>query len=314
MLVSGQRADPAWSARFGVTCLSGEELSGRRDDAGGISDLRPLLPQAAELIAPQWRGHQLALASYGQWRQEWQKALADGGIHVHAPPIGRTLPRRLVDKTRMRPWLRRLGLVTPADAITSGLDHAHLRRRFATPYVVQRPRGTGGHGTYLVCHAEDLSRIPPGGPWLVSRYMDGVAINHHGLVGVDGTVCVLPASVQLTDLAGMGTTFGTYGGCDFGATRLLPTAAAARAREDVERVGKAIAQLGYRGTFGVDLLVSGDEVRFWKSTAGCKVPRGCWASWSGPPASCPPSCGMSSNSTAMPQVARTCWRQPMPCS
>ncbi|MCF3102288.1 ATP-grasp domain-containing protein [Streptomyces roseoverticillatus] len=231
------------------------------------------MPRAGELLSRRWRGHRLSLASYGQWWPEWRAALAGSGLNVQAP-LTAPLPGFLVDKTLMRPWLRSLHLKTPADTVTTRLDHRLLRRRFGSPYVVQQPRGTGGHGTHLVRDEQDLSRISPGGSWLVSRYTDGVPLNHHGLVGSDGTVCVLPASVQLTDLRGVGASFGTYSGCDFGAVRLLPEAGRDRAREAVERVGRGLARVGYRGTFGVDLVMTGDEVLLLE--VNCRMQSSTW--------------------------------------
>ncbi|WKU43001.1 ATP-grasp domain-containing protein [Streptomyces sp. VNUA116] len=273
VLVSGQRMDPGWASRFGVECLSAEELTRMRDEAGGRSDLEHLLPRAGDLLSRRWRGHRLALASYGQWWPEWRAALAGSGLHVQPPPAG-PLPDVLTDKTCMRPWLRSLHVRTPADTVTARLDHVSLRRRFGSPYVVQQPRGTGGHGTHLVRDEQDLGRIPPGGPWLVSRCADGVPVNHHGLVGSDGTVCVLPASVQFTDLRDTGVPFGTYAGCDFGAVGMLPAAGRDGARRAVERIGHGLAHVGYRGTFGVDLLVTGDDVLVLE--VNCRMQSSTW--------------------------------------
>ncbi|MEV6048375.1 ATP-grasp domain-containing protein [Streptomyces xanthochromogenes] len=259
VLVSGEREDAGWADRFGVECFSGESCVQERGDGGGRSDMRHLLPRAGELLSRRWHGRELTLASYGQWWPEWRAELDRSGVHVVTPPV-RPLSEFLVDKTQMRPWLRSLDLATPDDTVVTHLDHPVLRRRFGSPFVVQQPRGTGGHGTYLVRDEQDLARIPPDGPWLVSRYTDATPINHHGLVSTDGTVCVLPASVQLTDLREGGVAFGAYSGCDFGAVRSLSGHSRERARAAVTLIGHSLADLGYQGSFGADLLVTGDEV------------------------------------------------------
>ncbi|WP_329467375.1 ATP-grasp domain-containing protein [Streptomyces sp. NBC_01431] len=261
-LVSGQQEDAGWAARFGVECFSAEEFTRLRDDAGGRREMRHLLPRADSLLSRRWHGREMRLASYGQWWPEWRAELDKSGVRVVAPPVP-PLPEYLVDKTLMRPWLRSLGLPTPDDTVVAELDLTVLSRKLGSSFVVQQPRGTGGHGTYLVHDGQQVDGagdIPEGGPWLVSRYAKGVPINQHGLVTFGGTVHVLPASVQLTDLKGAGAPFGSYSGCDFGAARALPATARGRARHAVERVGRRLADMGYRGTFGVDLVVRGDDV------------------------------------------------------
>ncbi|GAA2830909.1 hypothetical protein GCM10010441_64300 [Kitasatospora paracochleata] len=279
VLLSSQTADRGWAERFGVELHAGEELTGVREDTNVRGQLDRLLAALPERLQDRWRGREFALATYTPPRAEWQAALAGAGAHLLLP---RPQPSAAVmtDKIAMRDWFRGLGLTTPADTVVGELDGRALRRRFGERYVVQLPRGSGGQGTFLVDHAADgeqaLHRIPasPDGRWLVSEYAGDVSLNFHGLVGADGSVSVLRPSLQLTGVAGIGAAFGWYSGCDFGAPALLPPTVPVRGAEAVERIGWGLAELGYRGVFGADVVVRGESITVLE--VNCRLQGSTW--------------------------------------
>ncbi|MFE4517097.1 ATP-grasp domain-containing protein [Kitasatospora sp. NPDC056783] len=207
-----------------------------------------------------WRGRTLALLPYTAMKAEWRAALEALGTRLVEPPPMPAMPV-LGDKRVQRAWLRSTGAVTPPDAVVPALDHRELRRRFGGRYVVQAPLGSGGKGTHLVSGEDGLPPIrrAGGGPWLVSGYVEGPAVNLHVLVSADGTVRLLRPSVQLTRVEGVGAPFGAYSGCDFAAPALLAPLPLARADSMARRVGEALAALGYRGLFGADFVLDGDR-------------------------------------------------------
>ncbi|GAA4935363.1 hypothetical protein GCM10023237_67130 [Streptomyces coeruleoprunus] len=125
-LVSGQQEDAGWATRFGVECFSVQGFTRMRDDAGGRSEMRHLLPRADALLSRRWRGHEMRLASYGQWWPEWRAELDGSGVCVVAPPTG-PLPEYLAEWDRVsRGW--RLGgepgfwsVTGPEELVRSGI-------------------------------------------------------------------------------------------------------------------------------------------------------------------------------------------------
>ncbi|WP_344637549.1 ATP-grasp domain-containing protein [Kitasatospora cystarginea] len=272
-VLSVEAADQAWEGQFDAEFHSLEKLTRVRDNtvtSAGIDDLVRRLPGSD---GGTWRGRELGLISYLALKPRWQSALEDLGARLvlpYSPPAVSVLS----DKIAQREWFRSIGARTPLDTVVGDLDHLVLRRRFGHSYVVQTPRGSNGRGTHLVTGAEDLGRIAPTGPWLVSQYTEGVPVNIHGLVSADDAVSVLRASVQLTRTDGIGAPFGAYSGCDFEAPALLPPLALSRARDVVERIGRQLAGLGYRGLFGADFVLCGDQPLLLE--ANCRMQGSTW--------------------------------------
>jgi hypothetical protein len=161
----------------------------------------------------------------------------------------------------MRKWFQELQVPVPISTVVDSVDYAALRRRFGQMFVAQRPRGNGGSGTYLITSEGDLSALPPRSRWLISEHAGETVLNFHGFVPAKGNPLVLRPSVQLTNVAGIGSKFGQYSGSDFAAPARLPAVALSRCQEAMLRIGFALGTLGYRGLFGVDFVMRGDDVR-----------------------------------------------------
>jgi hypothetical protein len=145
--------------------------------------------------------------------------------------------------------------------VVDSVDYAALRRRFGRVFVAQRPRGNGGRGTYLITAEADVPALPVRSRWLISAYAGDTVLNFHGFIPVQGSPLVLRPSVQLTDVVGIGSGFGQYSGSDFAAPARLSAVALSRCRDAMRRIASALRELGYRGVFGVDFVVRGDDAR-----------------------------------------------------
>ncbi|WP_188296025.1 ATP-grasp domain-containing protein [Streptomyces sp. CBMA156] len=260
-VLSVEGADAGWEGEFGAAFHALEPRCGVRDETSlgaGVQEVLRRIGASGEDGA--WRGRELALLPYTAMKPEWRTALDALGARLVEPAPGPGLPV-LGDKRVQRAWLRSVGAVTPPDAVVPALDHRELRRRFGDRYVVQTPLGSSGRGTHLVTDEAGLRpvRRAGAGPWLVSGYVEGAAVNLHVLVSADSTVRLLRPSVQLTRIEGVGAAFGTYSGCDFAAPALLPPLAMARAGAAARRIGEALAALGYRGLFGADFVLDGER-------------------------------------------------------
>ncbi|WP_406199799.1 ATP-grasp domain-containing protein [Kitasatospora sp. NBC_01560] len=273
-MLSSEAADAGWAARFGVELHSLEEHTLSRDGGPGGPGLDGVTARLPALVGHRWRGRELRLAGYGNQREHWTAAVESTGARLLVPPaVARS--EVLVDKTAMREWFDHLGVPTPASTVVSGRpDHRVLGRRFGAVYVAQTPRGSGGNGTHLVRDAAEAAALPAHERWLVSEYVGDTALNVHGFVGPDGLPQVLNPSLQLIGVEGTGCRFGQYAGCDFEAPERLSPPALRRCLEATERIGWGLAGLGYRGLFGADFVLRGDQA--FALEINCRVQGSSW--------------------------------------
>jgi len=134
-----------------------------------------------------------------------------------------------------------------------------LSRRTADRFVVQIPRASGGKGTYFVSAAAtelaDLASRLDTTDVLVSDYRkESYSLNVH-LAVMQRDVLVSPMSVQLIGIPECSLHPAAYCGNDFAAMQDIPGEVIARAQEATTRVGTMLANLGYQGVAGLDLLV-----------------------------------------------------------
>jgi ATP-grasp domain len=166
----------------------------------------------------------------------------------------------------VRRWLAGLGVPVPASQPVPAtfLKYQCLAAQLGTPFVLQQHVGSAGVGTYLIADAGDIERIRQKRPavpvWLASRYAGDITLNLHGLVTATGRVVISQPSLQLANQPLAGTGFGEYCGSDFAAPALLPSSLPAACRAIAERIGTGLADLDYRGLFGVDLALQDDAV------------------------------------------------------
>jgi hypothetical protein len=258
-LWSCETADLDWVGRFGARLLSLEEVLGTRKRWRGV-DVDALLPLVRSYLSTPTDAPPAGLIPYSLTNR-WRAAVADAhGLQV-APSLAAWPLPELVDKIRMRQWLRDLQVPLPRSLAVRRTDlrYAQLVLRLGAHFVLQTPIGSAGVGTYLIDNTSDVDRTlaehPQVETWLASSYVGDRTLNIHGLVTCKSDVVVSRPSIQLSNLPVVGSGFGAYSGSDFRAPFVLPDWVLHRCRQAVRTIGQSLAARRYRGIFGVDFAV-----------------------------------------------------------
>ena len=192
---------------------------------------------------------------------------SDSRHRVLAPPL--RLKDRFDDKLLQMEIFEDLGLpaIEGHAADLGDLDYPGLRRRLGDTVVIQSPFGSSGETTRLIRDAGDLARLRVEFPnWTRVK-----ATVHAPLPSINGHAAVLEVggrlrclavcpSLQIIGAEGCSCRPEVYCGNDFSAAEGLSELARSRACERMERVGRVLGEAGFRGLFGMDFLVDGDEV------------------------------------------------------
>ncbi|HZZ51453.1 MAG TPA: ATP-grasp domain-containing protein, partial [Pseudonocardia sp.] len=270
-IVTRESADPGWAERFGAEMWDLERLSGVREaerPRAGAGDLRSRLHEVTH-----WDGRGFHVVSYGRYGNRWKSALEQAGAReLNQPSQNGARPPR--DKIAMREWFRALGVVAPASFVADRVDYRAVQRRFGSAFVAQLPRGNGGDGTYLISDRDVAEALPDSDRWLISEYAGDITVNFHGFVPGVGAPEVLRPSLQLTDVEGSGSSFGQYSGSDFRGPDRLPALALSRCRTAMRRIGTGLGELGYRGVFGVDFAIRGENA--YALEVNCRMQGSTW--------------------------------------
>ncbi len=175
-----------------------------------------------------------------------------------------TLKQNLDRKDVARQLFAEAGLPTvpwfAGTRVTLGFDA--VLDRFGSPFVLQAEGGSAGRGTHLVHEHGDFAAICDAMPddvrLIASRFFAGVTLNIHGFAGHG--MAVSHPSIQVSGVADLTDLEFGYCGNDFGAATALSSAILERARHLTLIVGTALRSRGWVGIFGLDVLLSGDEL------------------------------------------------------
>ncbi|MHB8507577.1 MAG: ATP-grasp domain-containing protein [Candidatus Dormibacteria bacterium] len=180
---------------------------------------------------------------------------AAGGLLLHPDA---TVARAFENKLNFVAVAARAGLPVPRWEVRPAGDaepFAGLSLRLGFPLVVQGARGNAGQRTWLVSNDEKLSAAraaEAGRPLRVGGYITGTPLTATGAVTASGDVVQVEACRQVTGVEWL--TPMPLGSCgnawhDSGIEALV-----APTRTVVERLGLSLAEAGFRGVFGVDLV------------------------------------------------------------
>lgn len=257
-----------YTRRTSVTALAYEQLSGRREDLE-TWDIDDHLDQPASI---EFRRALLSALRKPSALLPYRPSSFLSAVHFARRD--RCLNLGLFGAHQAafehKPWvesaLRDIGVATiPWTYVADEDQYATLKSLQTGPVVLRRSRSSGGSGFVVIDDGDQLRREWPAnseGFVGVAPYIaDALPVNVGATVWHDG-VTVQHPSVQLIGVpACVDRRFG-YCGNDYGAVRALPTDTLRAIEDSTRRIGVWMGRHGYRGTFGVDFLVTDGQALF----------------------------------------------------
>jgi hypothetical protein len=266
LLPPSQAVVVAWDNGYAVKQLEasklkvlvvGHELPGRRSTDRLLDH-----PRVQALINQQASHGPVAILAFKP-NARLQKAIRSLGfdserVRLLSSPIA--IGRTFENKLRFPELVADFAIPVPTYEIvkpSEGCSFDDLKGRFGKRFVVQSGAGFSGAGTHLVESKEDWLRVispRPERKFKVSRFITGVSLTLNACVlGPDQPPVIGEVMEQLTGCRSL--TPYPLGACGnvWGAPA-CPPAMRGRARQLTAQVGRALAQEGYRGHYGVDLM------------------------------------------------------------
>jgi hypothetical protein len=142
-------------------------------------------------------------------------------------------------------------------------DYRSLAKKFdVDKLVLQLASGSGGFGTYLLT-AENGTKIKnglePETKYSVTPYQDlSVSVNLHAIIHDNGAT-IYPGSVQYIKNVDNQL---CYRGADFISYRKIKKQIRDKIRIFTLEICDRLREIGYRGVFGADFIIAGDEIYF----------------------------------------------------
>lgn len=168
----------------------------------------------------------------------------------------------LDSKCEVRQMASRMVAVVPFQKINSicQLKNAMQDLQSGRRYILQENHSSGGYGTHIVDKfnvEKVISSFDPQSNGFVSPYFENsYSVNAHCMVFDDHTL-VFPGSIQVVQEINEKI---IYMGSDFVAYNSLPNEIKDRVKSNSRIVGEKLRGMGYRGVFGIDYLVIGNDV------------------------------------------------------
>jgi hypothetical protein len=144
-----------------------------------------------------------------------------------------------------------------------------ISSRFGTPFVVHTDHGDSGYGTYICKTEYEYAEInlKEKSNVVISKYIEGFNINTHGCIITNkegfAEIVVSQPSIQIVGIQALAHKETVYCGNDFGAIQQICSGDKSRDLiSEIVRcttaIGKWLAANGWRGIFGIDMILGHD--------------------------------------------------------
>lgn len=137
-----------------------------------------------------------------------------------------------------------------------------LARKYGLPFVIQLPIGSSGNNTFFIFNEKEFEHIFPRikkSDFKVSKYLPNYSLNINAAI-FRKHIFLSPPSVQIVGARECATRPSIFCGNDFGATAQVPNSIIEESYRVTSILSKWLILKGYRGVFGLDLLVSDEKV------------------------------------------------------
>lgn len=174
------------------------------------------------------------------------------------------LNRRFENKLPQLEFFQEIDAKIPLseNTVLSETNYHTLKQKFSEKFVIQFNRGHTGSGTVFISNEDDLAKVTeqfPDRVVRISRFVEGPAytlnacITKHG-VAMGGLSYQITGVPELTGQAG-----GTVGN-DWAYRKHISAKVMEQILTATTKIGKAMSTEGFKGMFGIDLIVQGDEI------------------------------------------------------
>jgi len=144
----------------------------------------------------------------------------------------------------------------------SSVTFRQLSKKYGLPFVIQLPIGSSGNNTFFIFNEKEFEHIFPRiekSDFKVSRYLPSYSLNINAAIIRNRTYVSFP-SVQIVGARQCATRPSIFCGNDFGVSAQVPISIIEESYRTTKIMSRWLISEGYRGIFGLDLLVSDDKV------------------------------------------------------
>lgn len=175
------------------------------------------------------------------------------------------LNREFEDKILQFNFFKKNNIKTPDGVIVTLLDQSYpeiVDNVNSTSFVVQLSRGHTGTGTFIIHNEIDFKRITElykGNEVRISKFINGKTYTVNGCVTKKG-IFVAGLQLQITGVEGLTSGLGTTVGNDFSFANKLNESIRSEIYRNVVKIGELMRERGFRGLFGIDLIIIEKDV------------------------------------------------------
>ncbi len=240
--------------------FSVEQVTKTREDSG-MEQLDPFLRK----FISSYENNPLAIIAYHSTENLENLAKEFKNVKLLNPSY--ELKEKLDEKNFTREELNKRGVKTiPCyNSIVSSEDFETAKEKFGLPFFLQLNKAWSGFGSFVVSDKKEFENIVKHNKGKKVSYMpllkDTKSLNINAVKTANYNVFTGLSFQIIGDPNCINKDFG-YCGNDFNVSERLSKEEISKSRKIIEGVGNWLGELGYKGTYGVDLISDGKEVYF----------------------------------------------------